>query len=121
MLFLKFASPVPVSITTSREPVLTAHGQYGIAIMSGAGLQIGGRQRGIDLLAALVGDKAVRKVEAVDAVGDDRHLDAADLVAVPARGLLAGERRGGLRRRRQCGRQRGGAGGGGTAQHGAAS
>ena len=37
LLFLKFASPVPVSITTSRDPVFTAHGQYGIAIMSGAG------------------------------------------------------------------------------------
>ena len=42
----------------------------------GRRLQIGGRQRRIDLLAALVGDEAVRKLEPVHPVGRDRHLDA---------------------------------------------
>ena len=53
------------------------------------------------------------------AVGDDGDLEAADLVAVPARRLLAGERRGGA-----AGDERAGvsaARGRGTGQHGAAS
>ncbi len=36
LLFLNVASPPPVSISTSREPVLTTIGLYGVVIMFGS-------------------------------------------------------------------------------------
>ena len=67
-------------------------------------------KRTIEIGARLVGQVAVGKLECVGAVGHDRDLDRADLIAVPTRRLIAGQRRGGMRgqraergRRRRCG------------------
>jgi hypothetical protein len=53
---------------------------------------------GDDLVAALVAHKIFRQRRDARAFGDHGHLDGADLHPVPAVGLLAGKRRGGLHR-----------------------
>src|SRR5262249_40393294 len=79
------------------------------------------RERGIDLLALGVGHYVVRQFEAVHAIGHHGDLEAADLVAVPARRLRAG---GGSRRARRGGRgewnSRGGRGRDGSPEQAAA-
>jgi len=55
-------------------------------------------QRLAHLLLAGIADEVVRHLEAAHAVGDHGDLEAADLVAVPARRLRAGRRRGGVSR-----------------------
>src|SRR5215510_6106489 len=60
-------------------------------------LQVRRRERGIDLLAFGVGHYVVRQFEAVHATGHHGDLEAADLVAVPARRLHAGGRSRGAR------------------------
>jgi hypothetical protein len=50
-------------------------------------------ERGIHHILLDVDDVILRHLEAGDTIGRDRHFEAADLVAVPAGGLLAGSRR----------------------------
>ena len=58
-----------------------------------------GFERGVDIGLGRIRDIGVGQRIGVGAVGDDRDLEGADLVAVPARRLLAGGRRGRARRR----------------------
>jgi hypothetical protein len=67
-------------------------GRVGNGNHVGARLQKEGGQGLIHLLARLVGDEVVGELEAIDTVGDDRDLVAANLVTIPPR-ILGGRRR----------------------------
>ena len=86
------AGPSPVSITTSLEPVFTTavlNGRGGLLLVHVERSEARGELLLLGILHVGVGDGS-----GAGAVGDDGHLDAADLVAIEARRLLAGRGRG---------------------------
>ena len=98
--------PVPVSIRTSFEPVLTS------SAVNEVGTMPGGRNASLSALFTSAGP-ALRTNVVVDlaepgAVVDGGDLEAAELLAVDARALHAGGRRRGYRgrgcQRSRCGR-----------------
>ena len=86
--------PLPVSITTSLPPVLMTSGANWIAhlVLRHEGLL----ERGVDFFLLRVEDEGIRQREGVHAVGNHSDLDVANLVAIEARRLLVGDRRGGF-------------------------
>lgn len=80
-----------------------------------------GRECPVHRVLLGIEDEAIRQLEGVAAIGDGRDLEAADIVAVPARRLAAGERRCGGSGRTGQRRERGrGGSGGGAGQQSAA-
>ena len=88
------AAPLPVSITTSLPPVLITSGANWMRhlVLRHEVLF----ERRVDFVLLGVEHERIGQRERVDAVGDGIHLGVADLVAIEARRLLVGHRRGGL-------------------------